>query len=214
MSPLFPKNPRRPRVPLTLPAETVKEWTEPLWRIHTVTGKHPLAWNALRWDGPISSMRWDPHKPPFRKESDTGVSYVSPDFATCFAEVFQSSRKITLTTDRVLSGWKPARPLQLLNLLGGNDTGDWAVKHQASASLPQAPKRTCRGWAHEIEEQLGDQLDGLLVPSTVLGDQTLVLFTRAQDSFPSAPTFSRNLTHDTVRKMAMTVKARLTWPIR
>lgn len=91
--------------------------------------------------------------------------------------------------------------------------GDWAVKHGASASLPQAPKGTCRSWAAAVFEQLGDRVDGLLVPSTVVGDESLVLFARAQSAFPSAPAFSRTLDHDSVRAMAVKVRDRLNWPI-
>lgn len=210
---VLPKNPKAPRVPLTLPAESIYEWAKPLWRIHTITGRHPSAWNELRWAGPIRSMRWDPQRGPLGAASAAGVSYVSPDYVTCFAEVFQAKRRITLTPERVLTGWRPSRPLQLLNLLGGAGTGDWAVKHGASASLPQAPKGTCRSWAAAVFEQLGDRVDGLLVPSTVVGDESLVLFARAQSAFPSAPAFSRTLDHDSVRAMAVKVRDRLNWPI-
>lgn len=213
MTSTHPKNPMSPRVPLTLPAGSVYEWDGPLWRIHTLAGRHPSAWNELRRNGPIRSMRWDPQRGPIHVPSSAGVSYVSPDYAICFAEVFQVQRSITLTADRALTGWNPVRPLKLLNLLGGAATGDWAVKHGASASLPQAPKSTCRSWAAAISEQLGDQIDGLLVPSTVVGDETLVLFTRAESAFPPAPSFSRTLEHDSVRKMAVKVRDRLHWPI-
>lgn len=214
MSSVHPKNPKAPRDPLTLPPDSIYEWDKPLWRIHTLNGRHPSAWNELRWNGPIRSMRWDPQRGPLSARSDVGVTYVSPDYVTCFAEVVQAKRMITLTSDRALTSWRPSRPLQLLNLLGGSGTGDWAVQQGASASLPQAPKSTCRSWAASIFEQLGDKIDGLLVPSTVVGDESLVLFNRAETAFPSAPSFSRTLEHDSVGALAVQVQARLHWPIR
>jgi hypothetical protein len=213
VSPTRPKNPHAPSVPLTLPSGTVSQYTGALWRIHTTSGPHPTAWNDLRRTGPIRSQRWDPHNGPLGSPSTAGVSYTASGYVTCFAEVFQDSRAITLTSSRALSGWVPGRPLELLNLTGGEGSGDWAIRHGASASLPQAPKSTCRAWAAAIHDQLGDRIDGLWVPSAVLGDPAVVLFTRAASAFPATPSFSRTLEHDDVRVMAVKVRNRLGWPI-
>lgn len=214
MSRQHPKNPRQPTQPLTLPAATVAAYDGPMWRIHSPTGRHPSAWNDLRFNGPVPGNRWDPHPGPLSTRSAIGVSYTAPSHITAFAEVFQRDRAITVSRDRVLSGWRPTRRLELLNLLGGPGDGDWAVLHGASASLPQAPKNTCRAWAEAIHDQLGTQLDGLLVPSTVLGDPMVVLLTRAQDAFPVAPELSRSLDHPDVLTLAVAVRDRLGWPIR
>jgi len=208
------KNPRRPTVPLTLFPEAVTRYDGPLWRIHTVAGRHPMAWDELRWNGPLRSNRWDPQSGPLTARSTVGVSYAAPEYTTAFAEVFQGDRAITLTSDRALSGWRPTRPLELLNLTGGDGSGDWAVRHGASASLPQAPKSTCRAWASAVHEQLGEQIDGLLVPSTVTGDRMVVLFARSADAFPTAPDFSRTLEQADVLTLAVRVRGRLGWPIR
>lgn len=173
-----------------------------------------MAWNELRWNGPISSNRWDPQPGPLSARSTSGVSYTAPDYATAFAEIFQNDRAITLTADRALSGWFPTRPLELLNLTGGRGSGDWAVRHGASASLSQAPKSTSRAWASAIHEQLGEQIDGLLVPSTIIGDQRVVLFARSADASPIAPSFSRTLEQADVLSFAVRVRDRLGWPIR
>ena len=214
MSPARPKNPRTPQVPLTLSQEAIHHHTGALWRIHTTSGPHPAAWNDLRWTGPIRNQRWDPHHVPLGQSSTAGVTYTASSYMTCFTEVFQDARAITLTSTRALSGWIPSRPLELLNLVGGEGTGDWALRHGASASLPQAPKSTCRAWAAAIHDQLGDRIDGLWVPSAVVGDPAVVLFTRAASAFPAAPSFSRSLEHDDVRVMAVKVRSRLGWPIR
>lgn len=213
MSPTRPKNPRSPQAPLTLPPETVYQHTGTLWRIHTTSGPHTAVWNDLRWTGPIRSQRWDPHHGPLGTPSTAGVSYAASGYATCFTEVFQDSRTITLTSSRALSGWIPSRPLELLNLTGGEGSGGWAIRHGASASLPQTSKNTCRAWAGAIHDQLGDRIDGLWVPSAVLGDPAVVLFTRAASAFPATPSFSRTLEHDDVRVMAVKVCNRLGWPI-
>lgn len=173
-----------------------------------------MAWNELRWNGPIRSNRWDPQPGPLSARSTAGVSYTAGDYTTAFAELFQGDRAIALTAERALSGWRPSRPLDLLNLIGGDRNGDWAVRHGASASLPQTSKDTCRAWAAAIHEQLGDQIDGLLVPSTVTGDPVVVLFSRSADAFPAAPSFSRNLEHADVMTLAVRVRDRLGWPIR
>lgn len=213
MSAARSKNPRRPSAPLTLLPETICRYDGPLWRIHTTTGRHPQEWNDLRWNGPIHNQRWDPQRGPVEAVSTAGVSYAAVDYVTCFSEVFQRDRQISRTSDRALSGWKPTRPLELVNLLGGDGTGDWAVKHGASASLPQAPKSTCRAWAAEIYEQLGARIDGLLVPSTVLGDPMVVLFTRSVSAFPIGPDFSRSLEHVAVTRMAIKASDRLGWAL-
>lgn len=214
MSRVPAKNPRRPAVPLTLFPESILVYDGPLWRIHTVAGRHPMAWDELRWNGPLRSHRWDPQPGPLTVRSTAGVSYAAPDVTTAFAEIFQGDRAITLTSDRALSGWRPIRPLELLNLTGGDGSGDWAVRHGASASLPQAPRSTCRAWASAIHDQLGDRIDGLLVPSTVTGDPMVVLFARSTDAFPVAPSFSRTLEQADVLTLAVRVRGRLGWPIR
>ncbi|WP_169251300.1 RES family NAD+ phosphorylase [Brevibacterium sp. 'Marine'] len=214
MSPARAKNPRSPQVPLTLPPGTVYQHGGALWRIHTTSGQYPAAWNDLRWTGPIRSQRWDPHPGPLGAQSTAGVSYTASSYITCFTEVFQAARAITLTSDRALSGWIPSRPLELLNLTGGEGSGDWALRHGATASLPQASKSTCRAWAAAIHDQLGDRIDGLWVPSAVVGDPAVVLFARAASAFSETPSFSRTLEHDDVRVMAAKVRKRLGWPIR
>lgn len=214
MSRAHPKNPRSPRSDLTLPEECVRGYSGPLWRIHTVVGPYRMAWDELRWHGPLRRSRWDPQPGPLAERSSVGVSYTAPAPTTCFAEVFQDDRAITLTSDLALSGWLPSRELALLDLTGGSGSSDWAVQNGASASLPQALRGTCRAWAQAIHEQLGEQIDGLLAPSTVLGDPVIVLFARAADAFPAAPSFSRTLEQADVLTLAVRVRDRLGWPIR
>jgi hypothetical protein len=181
-----------------------------LWRIHTTTGPHPADWNDLRRYGPLPQFRWEPHPQPPQEHAGTAVSYTAQDYVTTFAEVFQRDRAIFLSPERTLSAWVPERPLALVDLIDSN----WALRHRASASLAQAPKNTCRAWAAAIYEQLGEDVDGLLAPSTVVtGKSVVVLFTRAQTAFPVAPAFSRALSHRDVATLAVKAGRCLGWPV-
>jgi hypothetical protein len=169
-----------------------------------------MAWNGLREFGPLPRFRWEPHPLPVQNHPGVGVSHTAADYVTAFAEVFQERRAITVTGQLVLTAWMPSRTLELLDLTGNN----WALHHGASASLPGAPKSTCRNWAQTICAELGSQIDGLCVPSTVTGEPVVVLFARAATAFPVAPGFSRPLTHVAVEDLALKAADTLRWPIR
>jgi hypothetical protein len=209
-----PKNPRRPRHPLVLEPKHVVRHTGRLYRIHRVRGAHPSQWDNLRAYGPLPGFRWDPHPSPLGDHPEAAVSYTAPGFITAFSEVFQRDRAITVTSHQVLSGWEPTRPLELLDLCGS----DWALRNGASASLPHVRKDICQGWAHAIWSQFGrgrdPLLDGLLAPSTVIGDPMIVLWPSARSAFPAVPAFSRPLIHPDVAVLAVKAGRRLGWPVR
>ncbi|AXE39565.1 RES family NAD+ phosphorylase [Acidipropionibacterium virtanenii] len=202
------RNPRAPRVPLSLAKGDIATWTGALWRIHTVSGAHPAAWDGLRTRGPIEDNRWDPQPPPVGDHPGIGVSYTAPDPVTCISEVFFDDARIEVSGDRVLSGWYPARALNLLDPA----SDDWTVRHGATASLTSAPRSGCRAWAAAMAAELAGRIDGLVVPSTITGDP-MVVFTGASDSFPPAPAFSRPLDHPDVLAVAVAARARLGWPL-
>lgn len=210
MSSRQPKNPLVPSAPLTLDAKDIYPYTGPLWRVHQSSGAHPAQWNTLRSFGPLVSFRWEPHPWPQQQHLGMGVSYTAQEYTTAFAEVFQSTRIVRLTDRRILSGWRPTRPLALLDLV---PPSGWSLRNGASASLPFASRNICRGWAHAIWTELGGELDGLRVPSTITGDPMVVLFARAVSSFPIAPEFSRPLNHSDVATLGLLAARRLTWPI-
>src|SRR5699024_8997670 len=126
-----------------------------------------------------------------------------------FAEVFQASKMIILSPDRVLSGWTPTKGLELLDLVNS----DFAIRNNAAHMLASAPRSTCRSWARAIWEQLGNSISGLLVPSTMTGGSVIVLFSRSAGSFPNAPTFSRPLDHEDVAGLALRAGSRFDWPV-
>jgi hypothetical protein len=193
---------------LSVSADDIATYSGPLWRIHTTGGTHPSAWDELREYGPIEDFRWEPQPEPPGSHPGVGVSYTAPDPVTCFAEVFQADRAIHLVSQRTLSGWELTRPLALLDL-----TGDWALRHGASASLPHTTRNTCRGWARAIVAQLGNHLDGLWTPSTLTGRPMVVLYQRAASAFPTAPAFTRPLLHPDVLLLADRASLRLGWPL-
>lgn len=157
-----------------------------LWRVHPTAGPYVTPWDRLRYVGPTAS-RFDPQPSPFGR-SDRGVTYASLDVATVLAEAFQQTRVIDVHRRApYLTGWRPARPLTLLDL-----TGTWPIRNGASHVLTSGPKTVCRAWARAIDEQWPD-LDGLWTVSTMTGQPTVALFTSAADAFPRRPAFSRPL---------------------
>lgn len=205
-----PKNPRTPPGPLTVEAGEIIDFDAALWRIHRTAGAHPSAWNAMRTYGPLPSMRRDPQPLPVGDHPGYGVSYTATTPQTPFYEVFQDRRAITLTDSQSISAWVPTRRLRLLDLTDSR----WLVRNGASASLPHTRKDTCRRWSHEIWEQLGGRIDGLMTPSTVNGAATVVLFEAAADAFPVAPGFTAPLTHWLAETWAVDVSQAAGWPIR
>lgn len=114
-----------------------------------------------------------------------GILYTSSTLAAACAETNQRTRTIDRHTDApAITIWAPTRPLHLLDL-SANST--WLVRHQASASLTTRPAPHCQTWSHQIVTSLGDQIDGLHVPSTMTGTN-VVLFGRAATTFPTSPT--------------------------
>lgn len=193
-------------------------WHDPLWRIHRTGGLHPSLWNELRTYGPISSLRWEPHPSPALDHTAAGspfpglapaVSYAASNPETTFAEVFQGRRIIELSPDRTLSAWVPASGLELLDLIDS----DFAVRNGAAHMLPAAPRNTCRAWARAIFAQYGNQISGLLVPSTITGDPVVVLFPLASHHFPAAPALSRPLDHVDVAGLAQRAGRRFGWTV-
>lgn len=188
-----PKTPRTPPAQLIRERRDVVTHTDIIWRIHRTRGEHVLPWNQLRTFGPLPSMRWDQHPVPGPGPSAVGILYGASDVGTAVAEVFQTTRIVdTVTGAPTLTGWRPTRPLGLLDL---SDT--WSLRNGASAALSTAPRPVCRRWARAISVAWPD-LDGLRVPSTMTGRPNIVLWSSAADAMPELPLFSRPLDHPLV----------------
>lgn len=195
MAALTAKNPRSPTQPLVVSGADVHQWPNdrPLVRIHRAGGDHPSAWSGLREYGPVLGCRWEPHPLPRGLHPGVGVAYAAADLTTAIAEAYQQRRRVDrLTGEPHLVAWRPARPLQLLDI-----SGDWPLRAGASASLAQGNKGTCRNWARAIAQQ-NPRLDGLYTLSTMTGDPMAVLWSPSIDTFPTYPDLSGSLRHPTV----------------
>jgi hypothetical protein len=164
-----------------------------LWRVHATVGDHVLAWNELRYWGPATTMRFDPHLPPPRLQ-DRGVLYAGSAIPDVLAEVYQQTRVVDRGAEGgYLAAWCPTRQLRLLDL-----TGSWPVRAGASYTINTGRKDHCRLWAQAIHTERPD-LDGLWHHSSMTGGTLITLFTHAADSFPERPGFDMPLAHPGLR---------------
>lgn len=209
------KNPQIPPGALVAQPDDIVTCDRALWRIHRLTGQYRQQWNEMRTAGPLAQMRWDPH----HESSGTAgaphrsVTYAATDVLTAFAEVFHGRRRIVLSGHQGLTGWLPARPLQLLDLMPPDRPGatSWSLRNGASASLDSAPKSRCRAWARAIADTWPTGLDGLSMRSTVTGRAVVVLFAPGAASFPPDPAFSRRLDDPVLAGLAVGISTSLGW---
>ena len=201
-----PKVPLFPPRPLRVDAGDVTVVRPFLWRIHRTAGAHVLPWDQLREYGPLHTMRWDPQEPPAADHPGEGVMYAALDVATVVAEAFQVTRRVEFVTGSPrLTGWIPTRELHVLDL-----SGDWALRNGGAHALSSLDRRRCRAWARQIRGQLAD-LDGLWWASTMTGTPSVVLWAPAATTFPSAPTFSENLTSPQVASVVIAAAHRISY---
>lgn len=204
------------KVPLTPPESFVtrpshlREYSGPLWRVYRSAGEHAGTWNALRHHGPVPGMRFDPHPLPPGDHPSVGVLYAATDAVTSLGETDQRRRVL----DRVqnaprLVGWRPSRPLTLLDL-----TGQWPVRNGAAAAIQMGSKRATQAWARAIEERLGS-IDGLWHLSAITGKPVVTLFSRVErePAFPSRPSFDRALNDVTADAVVLVAAQRLGFPV-
>lgn len=178
-----------------------------LWRVHRTSGAHVVAWNQLRYWGPSTTMRFDPHDPPARTQ-DRGVSYTALAVPTVLAEVFQQRRVInTRRGTPYLTAWNPARTLTLLDL-----TGTWPVFTGASHVVNTGRRDHCRAWARAIHSAW-PELDGLWHRSAMTGGDAVTLFTAAAKSFPSRPVLSMALAHPGLRAHLLDAAAQIKYRV-
>jgi RES domain len=164
-----------------------------LFRIYALGGIHPTSWDAFRFYGPVAG-RFDPHIPPPHAQS-RGVMYLASHPRTCLAEVFQTKRRIDVTTaEPMLVGFRLARPVQLLDL-----TGLWPTRAGASAAINSGPRPRAQRWARAIYEAFAG-LDGLFYASSMAANAAcLALFERAIDAIPAEPELHRPLADPLLR---------------
>jgi len=204
------------KLPLPPPAEQLRYQPEHLherdaddvlWRVHRTAGAHVVDWNQLRYWGPSASMRFDPHEPPARIQ-DRGATYTALAVPTALAEVFQQRRVInTRRGTPYLTGWKPPRPLTLLDL-----TGSWPIYAGAAHVINTGRRDYCRAWARAIHTAW-PKLDGLRHLSAMTGGEAVTLFTHAADSFPARPLLSLPLDHPGLRASLLDAAAQIAYRV-
>ena len=160
-----------------------------LWRVQPTTGRHVVAWNALRRYGPVAGGRFDPQEPPPHEQSE-GVQYLALDLPTAVAEHFQATRVIDRRRrSPAVVAWRPSRTLRLVDL-----TGAWPLRVGASHVLNTGPRDRCQEWARCIRAAFR-RIDGLWYTSSMTGRPCVALFSPAASAFPRAPEFSQLLAH-------------------
>src|SRR5260370_37301895 len=91
-----------------------------------------------------------------------GILYVAWHPRTCLAEVFQTKRRIGVTSrSPLLVGFQIVRPISLLDL-----TGLWPTRDGASTAISSGPRFRAQAWAQRISEAY-PALEGVLYGSSV-----------------------------------------------
>lgn len=204
-------NPKVPATPPSSfqfdPAQHVITYLGMLWRVFSTTGDHPQVWNELRHWGPGAEMRFDPQAQPAGIDPAAGVMYAATFGWTALGEVFQSERVIDRTTDGpTIAAWLPSRALQLLDL-----TSNWPVLNGAAASMMMDDKQNTQAWAREIDQQLGDKIDGLWHLSSINSQPMVTLFSRVEriPAFPPRVNFETPLDAAKADSLIKRAKGRL-----
>jgi len=165
----------------TIPAGTL------LWRVYNAGGEYPTYWDTFRAWGPTGS-RFDHHRLPKRVQ-ERGIMYVAENGPTCFAEFFQTFRRIDRALDHPwFVGFFTATELTLLDLCGS-----WPTRAGGSQEINTGRRATSRAWSRAIYMAY-PHIDGLYYPSKMLGRTcSLALYERAQHAIPGAPVFHESL---------------------
>ncbi len=165
----------------TVPAGTL------LWRIYSAGGAHPTRWNTFRAWGPTDS-RFDHHTPPQRVQ-ERKIIYTSEHAPTCFAEVFQATRRISRAAGHPwLVAFHTRTDLALLDLCG-----NWPTRAGGSQEINTGRHTTSRAWSRAIYLAY-PAIDGLLYASKMLGGtRSLALYERTEHAIPDVPVFHEPL---------------------
>jgi hypothetical protein len=149
----FPNSPGVATLARLKPTTTLIPGGTRLARVYYAAGRHPKAWNAFRYFGPVNA-RWDHHLATSKggaQTQDRGIYYTAGDAKTCLAEVFQHTRRI----DRAFQApwlvvFETVSPLVVLDL-----TGEFATRMGASWAIHSGNRERARGWARDLCEAFG-----------------------------------------------------------
>lgn len=167
-----------------------------LARVYFTGGSYPTAWDEFRRYGPTNA-RFDHHlasalgAPEVQARS---ILYCATAAHTCFAEVFQETRRINRTRyGPWLAIFVLTRDVRLLDL-----TGRYPTRVGASMAINTGHRGRARAWARTFYSAY-PALEGIYYPSSMNGNEPAVaLNDRAEQagSLPSYPEFNRALADD------------------
>lgn len=167
-----------------------------LARIYFAGGAHPVQWNTFKNFGP-GNGRFDHHLPNAAGEAcsqQRSIFYCAANAVTCFAEVFQDTRRIDRFRNAPwLAVFELDQPCMLLDL-----TGAYTTRVGASMAINTGNRRTARLWARGFYEAYQD-LTGIYYASSMHGNAPAIAFTdRAGEvlALPAFPKFNRALADD------------------
>jgi hypothetical protein len=189
--PKFPEPPPRGQMAKRLPPD-VSALTKGtiIWRIYSQGGVHPVVWNQFRHWSPALNMRFDHHRSPPHHQARASL-YGTLRVYTCFAEVFQDTRTIERSRNRLwLVGFALARDVSLLDL-----TGRWPTKAGASMAVNSGRRDRARRWSLRIYEDYPG-IEGLYYPSSMDSNQPAMSFTSGPRTpcLPEPPFTARSRT--------------------
>ena len=192
----------------TLPRGTV------LARVYLAGGEHPTSWNEFRHYGPVNA-RFDHHLPDKRNAAwaqERSVLYCAGDAVTCFAEVFQQTRRIDRVRDAPwLAIFELQRAVRLLDL-----TGTYPTRVGASMAINTSSRVRAREWAQRFYESHND-LHGIYYASAMHANEpAIALDDRAEKAkvLPSHPRFNRALADDAMLNVLKHASAALGYGLR
>ena len=194
--PKFPDPPGVDALRLVEPAVKTLARGLSLARVYFTGGDNPTRWNEFRHFGPTNA-RFDHHLLDARGEpgvQDRSILYCAAAADTCFAEVFQETRRINRTRRAPwLAVFPLARELQLLDL-----TGTYPTRAGASMAINTGHRGRARAWARIFYEAY-PVLQGFYYPSSMNGNEpAIALNDRGEHSgcLPAYPELNRALADD------------------
>jgi hypothetical protein len=177
--------------------------------VYFTAGPYPTRWNEFRRYGPINA-RFDHHLPDRvgqPREQERAILYCATSARTCFAEVFQETRRI----DRArrapwLAVFRLERDLALLDL-----SGTYPTRAGASMAINSGNRARARAWARAWYEAF-PELHGIHYASSMhANDPAIALTDRAGQlaPLPRHPDFNRPLADDALLDVLKHAAARL-----
>jgi hypothetical protein len=168
-----------------------------LARVYFTAGEHPTRWNEFRRYGPLLNARFDHHFRDAAGEAfaqNRSILYCAAAADTCFAEVFQETRRINRTRRAPwLAIFTLRRDVDLLDL-----TGAFSTRVGASMAINTGIRARAREWAKTFYAAY-DALQGICYPSSMNGNEPVVALTDRAESaacLPEHPDLNRALADD------------------